>query len=103
MEDGLGSTSLGGSLSVMGSPAVRHLLLGLSRRKLLEAPSGFPGSLPPPQWPLPSTTSEKKLEALQCPLILYSLPKSRLAISEVPTLTSETPQLSFPYSWGVGP
>lgn len=107
MEDGLGGTSLGDSLSVEGSPTARHPLLGPPRRKLLEAPSGFPASLPPPQRPFLSVTSENKLEALQCHLILYPLSKSRKNGSELSQkclhLHLRLPQLPFPYSWGVDP
>lgn len=92
---------------VEGSPTARHPLLGPPRRELLEAPSGFPASLLPPQWLFLSMTSENKLETLQCHFILYSLPKSRQNGSELsqrcPHLHLRLPQLSFPYSWGVDP
>lgn len=105
MEDGLGSTSLSDSLSVEGSPTARHPQLGPPRRKLLEAPSGFPASLLPPQWHFLSMTSENKFEALQCHFILYSLPKSRQNGSELSQrclhLHLRLPQLLFPYNWGV--
>lgn len=107
MEDGLGGTSLGDSLSVEGSPTARHPLLGLPRRELLEAPSGFPASLPPAQWLFLSMTSENKFEALQCHFILYSLHKSRQNGSELSQrclhLHLRLPQPSFPHSWDVDP